>query len=141
MGVVDFGRLVAMQSAAVTATREAARYGSAVGTAVGSSPAEPQYLYCPGIRAAAQQVVGGILTLTNANTRIWYDDGTGTSAFSDAQACDASPARESASDIDSFDRIVVEVNVTYEPISPVRGLIGQINVVSVDRRMIVKQAP
>lgn len=53
MGVVDLGRLVGAYTGIVSAARESARYGSAVGAAPSGLP---RYVDCDGIRAAGQRV-------------------------------------------------------------------------------------
>ena len=138
LAVVDFGRLVAMQSAVVTASREAARYGSAVGTAVDASPAEPRYAYCTGIRNAARAVVGGLISVADGSIAVSYD--TGTNGVATTTACPSTGETPGPveGEIAAFDRVVVEVSATYSPISPVRALVPSITVVSIDRRAIVK---
>ncbi len=138
LGVVDLGRLVAMQSAIVTASREAARYGSAVGPAAGSSPAEFQYTYCTGIRNAARQIIGALVTVPDSAITISYDQGVvGTTTTTSCPASGETPGPV-PTEITKFDRVVVQVTATYSPISAVRFAIPSITVTSLDRRTIVK---
>ena len=51
-GLLEVGRLIFIYSTVVSASREAARYGSATGLVSGTE----QYKNCPGIRDAAQRV-------------------------------------------------------------------------------------
>jgi Flp pilus assembly protein TadG len=139
MGIVDFGRLVAMQSAAVTASREAARYGSAVG----GSPVN--YMNCDGIRSAAQQIIKPLVTLEASRVLVWYDSGIGETVWSDTDLASGGPGHawacgeRSETDIQSANRVVVRVQATFEPISPlVRLVVAPINIDSLDRRMIIK---
>src|SRR5688500_7461056 len=74
MGVVDFGRMIAMHAAAVTASREAARFGSAVGEV---SPGLERYRSCDDIRSAARKVTGGVITLAESDILVTYDAGPG----------------------------------------------------------------
>src|SRR5688572_10189771 len=53
MAVVDFGRMMAMNAAAATASREGARYGVAHGES-----GSPQYVDCAGIRQAVRGIAG-----------------------------------------------------------------------------------
>jgi TadE-like protein len=50
-GIMEFGRMIYIYSSVTTASREAARYGVAVGTVGGV----PRYLDCPGILDAAER--------------------------------------------------------------------------------------
>lgn len=134
LGIVDLGRLMAMHSAAVTASREAARYGSAVGD---NGSGTLRYVDCAGIRLAARKVTGSIATLSDAAIEITYDNGDSPPTAATA-ACPPVGAGPVANDIDRFDRVVVKVTLTYEAISPVRFLLGPITVVSIDRRAIAK---
>jgi Flp pilus assembly protein TadG len=130
LAIVDFGHMVAMHSAAVTASRDAARYGSAVGD---NGSGTLRYLDCAGMRTAARKVTGSLITLSDAQIAIRYDDGPGTS---ERAACGVGAT---ASDVDRLDRIVVAVTLTYRPVTPLAALVPPITVVSIDRRTIVKQ--
>lgn len=131
LGIVDFGRMVAVQAAAVTASREAARFGSAVGDNGGG----PQYVDCAGIRNAARRVVSGLVTLQDSDIVITYDDGAGNAVASQC-VTNGSPAE---GDINRLDRVVVQVTVTYRPVAPiVNAIVAPVTVVSIDRRAIVK---
>lgn len=131
--IVDFGRMVAIHAAVVTSSREAARYGSAVGVDISSG--EPQYVDCVGIRNAARRVVGGLVTIPDGDIVITYDrdaDNDGTFATVAVDCGDEA-------DVVAFDRVVVQVSVTYRPITPfLQSIVAPITVVSVDRRTIVK---
>lgn len=130
-GIVDFGHMTAMHAAAITASREAARYGSAVGD---NGSGTPRFVDCAGIRQAARNVTSGLVTLTDADIRISYDDGAGTPK---SQPCPPLGSGPAAADLARFDRIVVEVRLTYEAVSPVRLLVGPVTIVTIDRRSIV----
>jgi Flp pilus assembly protein TadG len=134
--VVDFGRMVAIHAATVTASREAARYGSAVGDS-GDGLGTPRYAYCSGIRQAARNVTSSLISLTDAQVAVWYDDGVDT-AFRTTADCPPAGTGPVASEIDRLERVVVQVTVTYEAITPIRFIMGPITVVSIDRRTIVK---
>jgi hypothetical protein len=139
--VVDFGRMVAIHTATVTASREAARYGSAVGDN-DDSPPKKRYVDCAGIRDAAQRVVGGLVTLSPTDVEIRYDNGItrGQPGYIETtKPCPPLPGTGPVEgEIVALERVEVTVTATYEAISPVRFLIGPVTVVSTDRRTIVK---
>jgi Flp pilus assembly protein TadG len=128
MAVVDLGHMTAMHAATVTASREAARYGAAVGElTVGT----PNYVDCAGIRDAARRVTGGLITLPDAQIAVTYDGGPGTASKGSCPLGVSSIAR--------FDRVVVTITLTYRPVTPLLStIIPAITVTSVDRRTIVK---
>jgi Flp pilus assembly protein TadG len=130
--VVDFGRMVAMHTAAVTASREAARYGSTVGL-VG---AVERYRNCDGIRDAARKVTASLITLTDGDIAVSYDDGPATATHS---TCPNTAGADTiaAGSVTSLDRVVVQITFTYRPITPIALLVPPITVVSTDRRTIV----
>ena len=133
LSVIEFGHMVAMHAAAVTASREAARYGSTVGE---DGSGTPHYVDCAGIREAARTVTRWIITLQDDQIRISYDDGFGNEK---SEPCAPFGSGPSASEIARFDRIAVQVTLTYRAIAlPVHALVGPIDLVSVNRRTIVK---
>ncbi len=76
LGVIEFGRLLAVVVSVTTAAREAARYGSAAGVDPGYSraPGEPPVYYfqsCQGMREAAKRV-GLFAGVKDANIAIGY---------------------------------------------------------------------
>lgn len=131
LAVVDFGRMIAMHTAAVTASREAARYGSAIGD---NGSGVERYRDCAGIRQAARAVTGALITLPDDAIVVAYDRGPDTTPH--ATCVVGTPPAASA--ITSLDRVSVQVTFTYEPISLVRLIVGPTTVDSTDRRTIVK---
>jgi Flp pilus assembly protein TadG len=129
--VVDFGRMVAMQAAVVTASREAARYGSAVGD---TGSGTERYRDCAGIRQAARNVTAGLITMSDGDIVVSYDHGPSTAAHASCPV-GTPPA---ASSISSLDRVIVRVTLTWEAISPVGLVVGAFTMTSVSRRTIVK---
>gem|GEM_PF-1328573 len=108
-GIIEFGRLLFIYSSVTTASREAARYGSAVNRVGGTTP---QYLDCAGIMNAARRAA--ILTpINNSDISIRYDHGPGTATI--ATSCAAAQGQNFV----LGDRIVVQVTVTYAPIIPI----------------------
>ena len=108
-GTIEFGRLLFFYTAATTASREAARYGSAVGTNGGGVP---YYRDCTGIMQAALQA-GALAGLDSANIAISYDNGPGSSSFASCS---------STVDVDLGDRIVVETTTNFTPMLPLVNL-------------------
>ena len=132
-GIVDFGRMAAIHSAVVTASREAARYGSAVG--VDALSGEPQYVDCVGIRSAARRVVGGLVTIPDGDIAITYERDENNDGVFAATPVDCGDE----DDVVAFDRVVVQVTVTYRPITPLlQSIVAPITVESIDRRTVVK---
>jgi len=110
--VIELGRLLFIYSAVSTASREAARYGSAAGDAGGYVP---HYRDCAGIRAAARRI-GNLANITDGDISISYDHGPATTVFS--SVCPP-PAGQ---DVVLGDRIIVEVVAAYQPIVPLVNL-------------------
>ncbi len=107
-GIIEFGRLLFIYTSVTTSSREAARYGSAVGT-VGVVPA---YLDCNGIADAARR--SAIINAINVDDgfTITYDHGTTGTQFADT--CAAAQNMK----FTLGDRIRVVVTVDYAPILP-----------------------
>lgn len=126
---IDLSRYVAMHTAADAASRDATRYASAVGPA-GESP--PRYVNCAGIRAAAV-AAAPILDLSAASAvTIAYEDGDGDSLPA-AVSCPTAPT---PTDVHRLDRVVVTVTARFQPTV---GLLSAFDIVSTDRRTIVKE--
>lgn len=79
IGLLEVGRLIFMYSIVTTSSREASRYGSALGLNV--TGGTQRYKDCAGIRTAAQNV-DFLNVIDDANIIITYDHGPGTAAFS-----------------------------------------------------------
>lgn len=129
MAVLEMGYFAAVGSAVSSASREAARYGATVGDTLGG---DPHYVDCDGIRDAARLTSGALVNLSNAQIVVTYE-GAGTPA-----SC---PAGSTADPdlVERWDRIVVTVTHTYEPITPfLRPIMGNQAMTSIDRRTIVK---
>lgn len=110
-GVIEFGRLFAAYSAVFSASREAVRYGAAVGQ---SENGVPYYMDCAGIRAAAVRI-GIFAGVTEDEVDIRYDNGPQEAlAWDDYPACPA--------EVDLGNRIVVRVTTNFTPILPIINL-------------------
>ena len=110
LGVFEIGRMVYIYNAVLTASREAARYGSA-----GDSDAvKPRYQDCAGIRETAKRM-GGLANLQDDDILIHYDSGPGTATI--ASSCP--PGVEINGGVD---RVVVTVSSNFQPLVGLTGL-------------------
>lgn len=112
VGILEVGRLIFMYAAVNNASREAARYASAVG--LDTDPDDGQnylkYQYCKGIKERAERSA----FFTPLTVTITYDNGPTTSAF---DTCDVFPADTGVS-VNSgldLDRVKVKVEASYSP--------------------------
>ena len=104
MGIVEFSRLMIIYTGAATASREAARYGASVGL---SPSGIEHYRDCDGIRATAKRI-SGLAPIADGDITIQYDNPS--TGFFEA-SCPPSK-------FELGDRIVVQVNLTFDPIVP-----------------------
>jgi hypothetical protein len=147
LAIVDVGHIVAMHAAAVTSSREAARYGAATGvveagdgTGVTPPAATKRFQFCEGIRLAARKVTGALITLPSDRIDISYDN-AGSPTPSSVGTCGDGATDLATGTITSHNRVVVRIELQYAPISPLRYF-GDVTVVSTNRRTIVMgQAP
>ena len=126
LGIIEAGRLLFIYSMVQSASREAARYGSAAndfGAAIG------YYEDCAGIRAAARRL-GGLAGITDGNVTITYDHGPGTGVFASCPPATSQPVKLG-------DRIAVQVVGVYRPLVPLVQF-NTFPIVSVSRRTIIK---
>ncbi len=126
LGIVEGGRMLFISSAATMASREAARYGSAVGEGSGTS----QFMDCAGMRSAATRL-SAIAGISDANITISYDNGPGTSAFSNC------PPSSPDDIVGGVDRVVVQLSVNYQSVVPLVSL-PSFPISSVAARTIIK---
>lgn len=137
LGVIDFGRMLGTHAAAVTSSREAARFGSTLGYPSAVPPVEP-YLDCAGIEAAATRIADMLLP-SDTDITVAYDRGPGTSPHADCDDADGALPAPTRDTIASLDRVIVTTTVTYRPLVPLfEPILNQVTVVSTDRRTIVK---
>jgi Flp pilus assembly protein TadG len=132
MAILEFGWYAAVSSATVSASREAARYGSTVG---GTDP-DFHYVDCDGIRDAARLTTGPLITLADGDIVITYDDGAGGPKGTCPVGADTASVT-----LNRFDRVIVQVTVNYTPLTPIFNAFvgpGPYPLVSVDRRSIGK---
>jgi Flp pilus assembly protein TadG len=126
-GVIEFGRLLFTYSAVYTASREAARYGSAAGD-VGGYVAH--YQDCNGIRSAAKRI-GGLVGVNDANITITYDQGAITSTLGTCPVNGVGPQ------LALGNRVSVMVSTQYRPIVPLVG-VPAFPITSTSSRTIIK---
>ena len=127
LGIIEFGRMMVTYTAISSASREAARYGAAVGDDGTGTLAK--FEDCDGIRAAARRVTDAFLLIEDASITIQYDRGPGTAFYT---SCSPDPDA-----VVLGDRIVVNVSAVYEPI--IGFGFGNFDVVSESRRTIVRE--
>jgi Flp pilus assembly protein TadG len=126
-GVVEFARLIHTHDTVRSASREAARYGSATGLAGGV----PRYAYCSGIRNAAKRVAR-MPTLQDADIDVSYESSDGTPIATCPVGGTLNPAL-----VADRTRIVVTVSARFDPVAPiVSELIDGADVSSTTRRSI-----
>jgi Flp pilus assembly protein TadG len=126
-GIMEFGRFVAVYSGVQTASREAARYGSAVGD---SGNGVPRYADCGEIRQAGA-TRSGLAGLAVADIVVTFDNGPGTGVTA---TCPSSGNIDPA-DVAAGDRIVVTATTTYNSFAP---FFGSREITATDRRTIFK---
>ncbi len=130
-GIIDGARLIATHNDVRTATREAARHGSAVG--IGDS-GDPHFVDCAAIREAGMNLLSTV-ELEPADITVEYDSGPGTMVTA---TCPVGGPDPDPASFASGDRVVVTISVPFEPVTPMIGsFFGGITVSSVDRRSIL----
>lgn len=113
VGLLEVGRAIFIYSAVTNASREASRYGSAVGLNDGGT--SPKYQDCDGIRSMARRSAY-FMNLADADIIISYDHGPGTGSPFDV--CPVGTAEDptiKVNSLDEPDRIIVTVTSTYSP--------------------------
>jgi hypothetical protein len=111
-GVIEFGRMLFIYSAVFTATREAARFGSAAGKVDGT----PRYNDCAGIRARAIEI-GSIAGILDEDISIRYDSGPGTPILV-GSSCPYNEEEGKVKVREGYHRIIVEINKDFTPMIP-----------------------
>lgn len=111
VGILEVGRMIFIYSAVNNASREAARYASAVGLADGG--VHNKYQYCSEIRNAARRSAF-FMTLPDEKITINYDDGP-ASVDTPFDECPAGATSDTSVNVESGDRVTVTVKATYSP--------------------------
>jgi Flp pilus assembly protein TadG len=125
-GTIEFGRLMITHTAISSASREAARFGAAVGN--DDLGILPPYEDCVGIRDAAKRIATALIPIEDADIDIQYDKGPGTAFYSDCSTL--------SDTVELGDRVVVSITTTYEPLIPLG--FDSFEVISVSKRSIAK---
>ena len=117
LGVIEFGRLLAVVSSVTTAAREGARYGSAAGLNAGSPPV-PYYNDCQGMREAAKRV-GFFAGVQDANIAVGYFDIDSRANVPDPAGYGATKQCIGSTSTYLYDpatnpRVVLKVSVTFK---------------------------
>src|SRR5512139_543090 len=110
VGIIEVGRLIYAYAAVINASREAARYASAVGYADGTT--YKKFQYCAGIREVARKAAFPV-SITDSEISITYDHGDLGSTF---ETCDGTV--DTGININSgvnYDRATVTINTTFRP--------------------------
>ena len=123
-GIFEFGRLMFTHSAAIAASREAARYGAAIQDIGGGIP---QFEDCQGIRDAAKRI-GKYAGIDDGDITIQYSDESGVYSTS------CPPGQE----VGVTDSISVTVNTSITPITPF-GNFSSIPITSSSSRTILRK--
>ena len=109
VGILEVGRLIYIYAAVNNASREAARYGSAIGL---DESGYLKYQYCKGISDRAKRSA----FFTPLTITITYDHGPNTSSFRtctpNSDGVDTGVAVNSGT---TLDRVLVEVSANYSP--------------------------
>ncbi|MEE9508566.1 MAG: TadE/TadG family type IV pilus assembly protein [Anaerolineales bacterium] len=125
-GTIEFGRFMITNTAISSASREAARFGAAVGN--DDLGILPPYEDCLGIRDAAKRITTALIPIDDSEIDIQYDKGPGTTVYSDCSSLSQT--------VELGDRVVVSITTTYEPLIPLG--FGNFEVTSVAKRSIAK---
>ncbi len=112
-GILEAGRFLFIYSTVVTASRQAARYGSATG----SGPSGfPRYQECDAIRQSANRAdFLSAFDHTSADVVIQYDSGPGTAIF---DTCDGAVDTSVIPSAANTTRILVNIDGDFIPIVP-----------------------
>ncbi|HUF38081.1 MAG TPA: TadE/TadG family type IV pilus assembly protein [Anaerolineales bacterium] len=137
LGVIEVGRLMFIYVAVTTTSREAARYGAAVGE---ENPGDdPFYADCAGIREAASGL-GNLVGIQPTQIVIEYDRGLTGGAPTPAPFDDCPVGGTGPDEIELGDRITVHVSANYQPLVPIVPL-PAFPINSVTSRTILEDVP
>jgi len=113
-GIIEIGRLLVIYSSVGTASREGARYASAVGV---SGNSVLYYMDCAGIRASAQRM-GILVGMQDSDILISYDEGPNPDPSLNPVVISSTCPPTNDFDVELGDRVVVEVSAQYQPLMP-----------------------
>lgn len=129
-GTIEAGRLLFIYSATASASREAARYGAAVG----ESGSSERYRDCDAMIAAARRI-GSIAGIAASDVVIRYDDGNGN----DLGGCPSGGTGPQITDL--APRVVVTTRAHFETIVPLVPFAREFDLESSAARTIIKNIP
>lgn len=116
-GIIEFGRMLWIYAAVTNSAREGARYGAAAGS---TNAGIRYYRDCGGIKAAVMRNAI-LIPINTGNITISYDNGPNpTKIWTSCPATDS----KGFDPIMLGDRVIVRVNVQYQPIIDFLGLPG-----------------
>ncbi len=137
-GLIETGRLIFIYASVVTASREAARYGSASG--LNAAGTVPRYQDCAGIRAAAKNV-GFLNTFADSDIKITYDRDLGSTAIAGVNSLPGADTCFPAGYVpQNGDRIVVQVTTQFRPMILV-GTFSQFPITITTARTLLVSLP
>ena len=137
-GLLEVGRLIFIYSTVVSASREAARYGSATGLNVAGAGGVPRYNDCAGIQEAADNI--DFLGVIN-NIEIQYDHGPQTiPPYGPIPGYPPPFSSCPPGSIQTGDRIVVQVSATFIPLAAIVPL-NPITIALSNARTIIGSVP
>lgn len=112
LGIFEFGRIVFIYSSVTNASREAVRFGSAIGFE--DNTYYRKYQYCSAIREDAKES-SFLAVLQDSDIVIEYDHGPGTAVF---DTCPVGVARDTTIVVNTGqDRVKVTVSASYSPLT------------------------
>ena len=133
LGMFNFGNIVIQYGLITTASREASRYGAAIGKVDENTL---RYYDCDGIRSAAVNIMGYAYNETTTIT-IQYDTGPGGSIK--YASCEDLASLGGADEITMGDRIVVTINSQAHVLEALLGTeASTINLKATSSKLIVK---
>ncbi len=133
LGIVEFGRLIFTYVITASASREGARFGSAVGQGM------PQYRNCDGIRSATLRA-GSLIGMTTADVAVGYDTGPSTGIFYTCKNTpgDIAPEDDPVTHHLLGNRVVVQAVSHFTPLFPqIVPFLNNLNITSQAARTIV----
>lgn len=128
MGIIAFAHLIFVYTISVAASREAARYGAAVGN---NADGVPYFQDCAGMREAAQRI-GRFAGIAENDILIQYEHSASGSLFGDCPTDDIGPGN-----VNLGDRVVIEITIHYQPLIPLLNL-PTYDIISTSRRTVLR---
>ena len=136
LGVIEVGRLLFVYVAVTASSREAARYGAAVGALPSG---QKRYSDCTAIRNAASGL-GTLIGLEASDIVIQYDSGLANLVATPTPFANCPVGGVGPADVELGDRITVRVSKNYSPIVPIVP-IPSFPINSVSSRTILEAVP